>query len=257
MTTIALSYYLSVRLLRHLMRQPWYIALTLAQPVIWLVFYGQLFEKVVNLPGFESASYIDFLTPGIVIMSALFGSGWNGMGMIHDLDRGVMDRFLVSPASRTAILAGRLLHLACINVVQGSILITLGWVLGARYPGGIVGVAVLLLCSVLLAIPFAALSNALALTLRKQESVIGAVNFVLLPLTFLSPVFMAPSLMPDWIRTVSMFNPVNWSVVAGRAALHGQADWAIVLPRLGCLIAFTLVCGWLATRAFRSYQRSV
>jgi ABC-2 type transport system permease protein len=110
---------------------------------------------------------------------------------------------------------------------------------------------------VLLAIPFAALSNALALTLRKQESVIGAVNFVLLPLTFLSPVFMAPSLMPDWIRTVSMFNPVNWSVVAGRAALHGQADWATVVPRIGFLVAFTFVCGWLATRAFRSYQRSV
>ena len=103
MTTIAHSYYLTLRLLRHLLRQPWYIALTLAQPVIWLVFYGQLFEKVVQLPGFESESYIDFLTPGIVVMSALFGSGWNGMGMIHDLDRGVMDRFLVSPASRTAI----------------------------------------------------------------------------------------------------------------------------------------------------------
>jgi len=179
------------------------------------------------------------------------------MGMIHDLDRGVMDRFLVSPASRTAIMAGRLMHLACVNVVQGSILITLGWVLGARYQGGLPGVAVLLLCSVLLAIPFAALSNALALTLRKQESVIGAVNFVLLPLTFLSPVFITPSLMPGWIRAVSTFNPVNWSVVAGRAALHGQAEWAIVLPRLGLLLAFTLACGWLATRAFRSYQRSV
>jgi ABC-2 type transport system permease protein len=256
-TTIAHSYYLTLRLLRHLLRQPWYIALTLAQPVIWLVFYGQLFEKVVQLPGFESESYIDFLTPGIVVMSALFGSGWNGMGMIHDLDRGVMDRFLVSPASRAAIMAGRLMHLACVNVVQGLILITLGWVLGARYQGGLPGVAVLLLCSVLLALPFAALSNALALTLRKQESVIGAVNFVLLPLTFLSPVFISPSLMPGWIRTVSMFNPVNWSVVAGRAALHGQAEWAVVLTRLGLLLAFTLLCGWLATRAFRSYQRSV
>jgi ABC-2 type transport system permease protein len=110
---------------------------------------------------------------------------------------------------------------------------------------------------VLLALPFAALSNALALTLRKQESVIGAVNFVLLPLTFLSPVFITPSLMPGWIRAVSMFNPVNWSVVAGRAALHGQAEWSVVLPRLGLLLAFTLLCGWLATRAFRSYQRSV
>ncbi|MEX2303565.1 MAG: ABC transporter permease [Bryobacterales bacterium] len=257
MTTILHSYFMTLRLMRHLLRQPWYIALTLVQPVIWLVFYGQLFEKVTALPGFETVSYIDFLTPGIVVMSALFSSGWSGMGMIHDLDRGVMDRFLVSPASRSALIAGRLLHLAFQNCVTGTILITLGLVLGARYPGGITGVAVLLLCAVLLAIPFGALSNALALTLRKQESVIGAVNFVLLPLVFLSPVFMAPALMPEWIRTVAQLNPVGWSVTAGRAALHGNADWSAVVVQVGCLTAFTFFSGWLATRAFQSYQRSV
>jgi len=137
------------------------------------------------------------------------------------------------------------------------VLITLGLVLGARYQGGVLGVAVLLLCAVLLAIPFGALSNALALTLRKQESVIGAVNFVLLPLVFLSPVFMAPALMPEWIRNVSLLNPVGWSVTAGRAALHGNADWRAVALRIGCLGGFTLMSGWLATRAFQSYQRSV
>jgi ABC-2 type transport system permease protein len=248
---------MTLRLLRHLLRQPWYIALTLIQPVIWLVFYGQLFQKITDLPGFQTESYIDFLVPGIVVMSALFSSGWSGMGMIHDLDRGVMDRFLVSPASRHAIIAGRLLHLAFQNCVTGSILVVLGFVLGARYPGGIVGIAVLLLCAVLLAVPFAALSNALALTLRKQESVIGAVNFVLLPLVFLSPVFMAPALMPAWIQKVSLLNPVGWSVTAGRAALHGSVDWQAVLLRLGCLAGFTFACGWLASRAFQSYQRSV
>jgi ABC-2 type transport system permease protein len=116
---------------------------------------------------------------------------------------------------------------------------------------------VLLLCAMLLAIPFGALSNALALTLRKQESVIGAVNFVLLPLVFLSPVFMSPALIPDWILKVSMLNPVGWSVTAGRAALHGNADWRAVLLRLGLLAGFTFVSGWVATSAFRSYQRSV
>jgi ABC-2 type transport system permease protein len=257
MTTIAHSYYMTLRLLRHLLRQPWYIALTLVQPVIWLVFYGQLFQKVAELPGFETKSYIDFLVPGIVVMSALFSSGWSGMGMIHDLDRGVMDRFLVSPASRHAIIAGRLLHLAFQNCVTGTILVTLGLVLGARYPGGILGVAVLLLCAVLLAIPFGALSNALALTLRKQESVIGAVNFVLLPLLFLSSAFMPSTLVPPWILKVSQLNPVSWSVSAGRAALHGTADWNAVVLRLGFLAAFTFVSGWVATRAFQSYQRSV
>jgi ABC-2 type transport system permease protein len=257
MTMIAHSYFMTLRLLRHLLRQPWYIALTLVQPIIWLVFYGQLFQKVSSLPGFGTDSYIDFLVPGIVVMSALFSSGWSGMGMIHDLDRGVMDRFLVSPASRHAIIAGRLLHLAFQNCVTGTILITLGLVMGARYHGGVLGVVVLLLCAVLLAVPFGALSNALALTLRKQESVIGAVNFVLLPLLFLSSAFMPSALMPAWILKVSQLNPVSWSVSAGRAALHGNADWSAALLRIGCLAGFTFVSGWVATRAFRSYQRSV
>jgi ABC-2 type transport system permease protein len=168
-----------------------------------------------------------------------------------------MDRFLVSPVSRVAIITGRLLHLAFQNFVQGCILVTVGLVLGARYGGGVGGVLVLLLCAILLAVPFGALSNALALTLRRPESVIGAVNFVLLPLTFLSPVLMTSALMPGWISAVAAFNPVGWAVTAGRAALHGEADWSMVVTRLAFLAGFTLLCSALATRAFRSYQRSV
>ena len=101
-----------------------------------------------------------------------------------------------------------------------------------------------------------ALSNAMALVLRRRESVIGASNFVLLPLTFLSPVFMAKNLMPDWIRAVSRFNPVNWSVEAAREAFNVHPDWTLVLTRVGLLLMFTLASAWLATRAFRAYQRA-
>jgi len=250
------SWYMMMRHQRQLLRQPWWIAFSLAQPVVWLVLFGELFQKVVGLPGFHATSYVDFLVPGVVTMSALFSAGWSGMGIIMDMDRGVMDRFLVSPVSRVAIISGRLLHQALTNIVQSLLLIGLGLLMGARYAGGVKGVAVLLLCAVLLSVPFAALSNALGLTLRREESLIGAANFILLPLTFLSPAFMAESLMPGWIRAVSRFNPVNWSVEAGRTALQGQPDWPAVLARLGCLVAFTLFSGWLATRAFRSYQRS-
>jgi ABC-2 type transport system permease protein len=257
MTAIAHSYYLMGRLLRQLLRQPWWIALSIVQPIIWLVFYGQLFQKVVTLPGFHATSYIDFLTPGIVTMSALFSSGWSGMGMISDLDRGVMDRFLVSPVSRVAIIGGRLMNLVVSNVSQSLILIVLGLILGARYQGGIVGVAVLVVCAALLAIPIAAMSIALALTLRKMESIIGATNFVLLPIMFLSPALMARGLMPHWMQVASHFNPVNWCVEAGRGALLGQADWPIILLQIGCLALFGALGAMLAARAFRSYQRSV
>ena len=106
MTALRHSWYMAVRHMRSLARQPWWIAISLAQPVTYLVLYGQLFKRVVELPGFQASSYITFVTPGVVIMMALFGGGWNGMGIIFEIDSGVMDRFLVSPVSRFAILAG-------------------------------------------------------------------------------------------------------------------------------------------------------
>jgi ABC-2 type transport system permease protein len=256
MKTLSDSLYLTERGLRHLMRQPWYIAFTLVQPIVWLVLYGQLFQRVVELPGFHGISYISFLTPGIVIMSALFSSGWNGMGLIHEIDAGVLDRFLIAPVSRLALLLSRLFGLAIITTIQSSVLFALGAILGARYPGGIVGLLILLISAILMAVPFAALSCALALAMRKQESVIGVVNFVLLPLTFLSPVFMANTLMPHWMQVAARFNPVRWSVEAGRAALNGQSDWSGVLLRWAFLIAFGSLATWLSTRAFRAYQAS-
>jgi ABC-2 type transport system permease protein len=110
--------------------------------------------------------------------------------------------------------------------------------------------------AVLLAVGVGALSNAMALAVRKQESVIGAANFILLPLTFLSPVYMAEGLMPDWIRAVTKFNPVDWSVDAAREALKSHADWRLILSRFGFLLLFALLSGWIATKSFRAYQQS-
>src|SRR4051795_3155551 len=86
-------------------RQPALIAFTLVQPAIWLLLFGQLFQGVVKIPGFGDASYIAFLTPGIVMMTALMNSGWSGTTFIQDMERGVMDRLLawpVTPAGRQA-----------------------------------------------------------------------------------------------------------------------------------------------------------
>jgi ABC-2 type transport system permease protein len=80
---------------------------------------------------------------------------------------------------------------------------------------------------------------------------------VLLPLTFLSSAFMQRDLMPGWIQTVARYNPVEWTVQAGREALTAQPDWGLVLSRMGLLAALALVCTWLATRAFRTYQRAI
>ena len=250
-------WFMTVRHLRNLTRQPWWIAITLAQPIIWIVLFGALFKRIVEIPGFSTGSYITFLTPGVVIMTALFSGGWNGMTIINDLDRGVIDRFLVSPARRGSLITGPLAQQAIITVVQSLILLGIGFALGARFPGGVVGAAVLIGCAILTGAAFGALSDGLALLVRKEETVIAAVQLVLLPLTFLSSAFMQQSLAPGWIQDVARYNPVNWAVQAGRDALGASVDWGLVLARAGWLLAFALACAWLATRAFRIYQRAV
>jgi ABC-2 type transport system permease protein len=95
------------------------------------------------------------------------------------------------------------------------------------------------------------------LIMRHEEALIGAVQFVVLPLAFLSATFLASNLMAVWIRHVSDFNPVNWAVVAGRAATSTHPDWGLVASRAGFLALLLAASLLFATRAFRSYQRSV
>jgi ABC-2 type transport system permease protein len=256
MTGLTHWMYMTSRHLRGLSREPFYIAFSLIQPVIWLVFFGQLMSKMSLLPEFGTTTYINFVVPGIVVMTALFSGGWNGLSMIIDLERGVMDRFLVSPVNRSALIAGPILALSVVTVAQSTVLVILGALLGARYVGGATGIAVLILSAVLLSAPFAALSNAMALIVKKRQAIISSINFVLLPLTFMSTVFNVRSLMPGWMQMAATFNPVNWSVEAAREALKSSPNWSFVVNRFGLLILLTVLTSWLATRTFHTYQRS-
>ena len=240
-----------------LLRQPWYVAVTLVQPIIWLLLFGAMFKKVTEIPGFDASSYQDYIAPGIVVMTALFSSGWSGMGMINDFDRGVMDRFLVTPVNRSSLIIGPLAQTALSVAIQAVIIVGLALLVGADLSGGALGVVVLIAIGMLLAASMGALSNAVALTTRQEETLIGLVQFVVLPLTFLSAAFMQLSLMPDWMQQVAKFNPVNWAVEAGREAVGADVDWGFVAGRVGLLLGLAVVCVWVATRAFRSYQRSV
>jgi ABC-2 type transport system permease protein len=257
MTLIKQTLYMTLRHLRELWRQPWFVGVTLVQPVIWLLLFGALFKKVVEIPGFQGHSYIAFLAPGVVVMTAMFNSAWSGMALIEDLNRGVTARFLVSPVRREALIAGRLLKEAVVVVIQSVIIVALALIVGASFDGGIGGVVVLFAVSALLGATFGGLSNGFALIMRQEEALIGAVQFIVLPLTFLSSTFLASNLMPAWIRHMSDFNPVNWGVVAGRAATTSHADWGLVASRAGFMVALLALCLVFATRAFRSYQRSV
>jgi ABC-2 type transport system permease protein len=257
MTACRQAWQVTMRGVRVLVRQPAFLGITLTQPIIWLLLFGALFKAVTRIPGFAHGSYIDYLTPGIVVMLAVSSAGWTGMGLIEDINGGVMDRMLASPVWRGALNAGTVLYAVLLVVLQTGLIVLLALALGAHYTGGLGGVLLLMLVAALLAAAFASLSNGVAVLARQRETLIGAVSFVLLPLTFLSSALMQRSLVPGWIRTVSGFNPVNWAVEAGRSAAMQHIDWGLVGVRVGLLALVALAAGAFATRAFAAYQRSL
>jgi ABC-2 type transport system permease protein len=249
--------HMAVRYLRALWRQPLYVVMQLVQPVIWLFLFGQLFKNVATLPGFGGVSYIDYLAPGVLVMSALLSNGWSGTSYLTDMERGVLDRFLSTPARRSSFLIGQLWYWATLTIIQSGILVGLATLGGARFAGGLLSVLALVAAAVLLGLVMASFSNSLALRLRDQNTVIAANVMLVLPLCFVSSVFLPRALMPGWIQTVARFNPVDWAVEAGRQSIVATPDWSIVLTRLGGLAALALLFGYVAVRSFRAYQRSV
>ncbi|MEV5954249.1 ABC transporter permease [Streptomyces sp. NPDC051987] len=254
---VSQTWYMTQRQLLVFARQPAYAVITLIQPVIWLFLFGNLFRKVVELGGFGTTSYLDYLVPGVVVMSALSSNMWAGMGTLEEIQRGTLNRFLTTPVSRAALMNGNVVNNGLVTAGQSLIIVLLGLLGGADYPGGIGGTAVLVVAAVLLGTVFGALSNALGMLVRERESIIGINTFLLLPLTFLSSAFMAPSQMPGWMRHIADFNPLNWAMVAGRSAMSADPDWGAVLGRGGALLALAVAAVWLSIRTFRSYQRSV
>ena len=259
-TLVSHSAYLSMRSIRAFVRQPIFLVITLIQPMIWLLLFGKLFESVVRIPGFGgSGSYLEFLTPGVIAMTALFSAMWAGTVYIDDMQRGVMDRLLASPVRRGAMVNGTLVYQSVTSVVQTAIVLVVAYLAGARFAGGGVGVGVIvtLVAAILLTVVCAALSNAIALMARQQEALIGISQFLSLPMTFLSSAVMDPRLAPGWIQTAARYNPLDWAVVVSRETLLGSPDWGAVWPRLAARAAPAVVMAWAATRTFGAYLRSL
>jgi len=255
--TLTQTWYMTQRQLTAVLRQPAYVVMMLIQPAIWLFLFGNLFKEVVELGGFGTTSYLDYLVPGIVVMSALSSNMWAGMGTLEEIERGTLNRFLTTPVGRGALMNANVVQQALTTAVQSLLIILLGKLGGADYPGGAAGLLVLVVAASLLGTVFGAFSNALGMLVRQRESIIGINTFLLLPLTFLSSAFMAPSRMPGWMRTIADYNPLNWAMVAGRSAMSVNPDWSVVLTRSGALLALAVTAVWLSIRTFRSYQRSV
>jgi ABC-2 type transport system permease protein len=245
-----------VRQARNLMREPIWIALLLIQPMIWLLLYGQLFSRVPVLRG-GASSYVEFLLPGIVVMNAFFGGTWAGMSMIADLDRNVVSRFLATPVSRISIVLSQVIRSGLTAAIQALVILVVGLVLGVRVHAGVGGWLVVLVMGALVAMVFAGVSNAIALLVRNEATMIAAANFVGLPLVFLSATLIQKSVMPDWMSSLSRFNPVNWGVEATRDVVVVGGQWGDVGLYTLLLLGLTAVTSGFATWTFRMYQRSL
>ena len=251
------SWWLLVRQARNLMREPIWIALLLIQPMLWLLLYSQLFQRVTDLGGFGTDDYIDFFLPGVVVMNAFFSGTWAGLSMISDLDRGVVERFLATPARRSALVFSHILRAAAQAGIQTVILLVVGYALGARIDAGVVGWLLVLLAGMLIAGGFAGVSHGLALLTRKESTMIAVANFIGLPLMFLSAILIARPLMPDWMQWAARFNPVDWAVRASREPALPGTEWDAVGVYTAALVGFVAVTGAFATWAFRAYQRTL
>ncbi|MGN6220116.1 MAG: ABC transporter permease [Microbacterium sp.] len=244
------------------LRQVWGPVMSLIQPVIWIVLFGQVFHSLGALPQFDSstgsgtAGYIDYLVPGILMMTVLYSGAWAGTGYIDDINSGVMDQYLTSPVSRSAIITGQLVQQLIINLAQSLVVLGIGWLAGARYPGGIGGMLVALGVATLLATIFCCASTAVALTARSQIALISLSQLIVLPATFLSTTMMPADLMPQWVQDVARWNPMTWAVELGRGGLDGAYPdhgwWQVA----GLTVLAALAFVW-AMRSIRAYQRSV
>lgn len=201
------------------LRRPVLLVFSLGQPLIWMLFFGFLFERyrLTELP--KATPYLDFIAPGIAVMTVMFGASQSGIGWIRDLQIGFLPRMLATPARPTAILLGKILADAVRFLVQAGVVLGLALWLGIHPNTSLLALLQAAVCLLLFGSAFAALSCAIAFRAQAQEAMASFVHLVNMPLFFTSSALVPIRQMPDWLATVSRFNPLTATVEALRGAL--------------------------------------
>lgn len=220
-------------------RRPVLLTFSLGQPLIWMLFFGFLFQRFPV--GDLGVGYLDFLAPGVSVMTVLFGASQAGIGWIRDLQTGFLPRMLSTPASPAAILAGKVLADVTRLLLQAMAVLGLALLLGVRLHPEPGAAAVGLLCVALFAGAFSCLSCAVALRARAQEVMATYVHLVNMPLLFTSTALVPGRHMPDWLAAVSRVNPLSLTVESWRGALLSGE-----IPSPGMAVAILAVLFGLA-----------
>ena len=250
MTFVPDTYHMFVRWMKKLVRNPILLFFSLFQPIIFLLLFTQLFGKFGQLlgPGF---SYTVFATAGIVLQNAFSSAFQSGTAIVDDIRSGFLAKILSTPASRASILMGRILSDVFRVLVQSAIILVLAYALGVYPTTGILGYVLILFTVAFFSLAWSGISLSLGLKTRNAETVFGIAGFLTFPLLFMSTALVLQNLMPDWMRSVSAYNPISFAVNAIRNLIMGCTpdlktcqigyDWGTILQAYGVIALIALV----------------
>jgi ABC-2 type transport system permease protein len=230
-----------VRYLKKLIRTPILLFFSLFQPIVFMLLFTQLLGSFSSIPGFTAAtgaaSYAIFATAGILLQNAFGSALQSGNSIVTDIDSGYLQKMLVTPVNRYAILLGRLLTDAVRIVVQSLIIIALSFLpfIGVTYVTGVPGMLLILVIIAFFSLAWSGISLAIGMTTRSAETVTALGAIITFPLLFLSTALVPLSFQPQWIQTISMFNPISYAVDAVRVLMITGYDWSTILQAFGVI----------------------
>jgi ABC-2 type transport system permease protein len=234
---------------RYLRSRPQIIA-SLGQPLLYLLVLGFGLGPVFQQSG--QGSYLQFIAPGVIGMGILFTSIFSGIGLLWDRQFGFLKETLVAPVPRLQIMAGRTLGGATIAMIQGTLVLVVCMLAGFR-PHGFAAVPMALLFMALIAVVFSALGTVIGSTLRDMQGFQLIMNFLVMPIFFLSGALFPLSNIPGALKVATRLDPLSYGVDGLRAALIGLAEIGVVLD-LVVLAAVASVFLLLGARAFSRIQ---
>jgi ABC-2 type transport system permease protein len=217
-------------------------------PVMFVLMFTYLFGGAI---AGSTGDYLDYILPGILVMSVLFTTVYSGVALNTDLTKGVVDRFRSLPIWRAAPLLGSLLGDTVRYVLGGTVIIVLGVVLGYRPGAGVPGVLAALALVVVFAFGLSWVFTTLGLLLRSPNAVMNAGFMGIFPLTFLSNVFVDPDTLPNGLEDFVNANPISILATASRGLMEGNAEMGDILIVLGTAAAIAAVFMPITTRLYR------
>lgn len=221
---------------------------SLGLPFFFLVIIGFGLNSAVQLPG-TGGNYVDFIAPGIISMSVLFGSMFSGIQLVLDKRFGFLKETFVAPVPRLKIMIGQTLGGATIAMIQGVLVFFIALLIGAPAPG-IFGFLQVLGFMFLIGMAFTALGISFASRMEDTQGFTLIINFVIFPVFFLSGALFPLSQIPEWLSFLIYCDPLTYGVEGIRHAMTGEAQISPLLS-LAVLGGFAVLILFIGSLLFQ------